>query len=322
MRTVSTIQKLHMVLGIAFILAGATRVVTQAQPVMSWSSSNDPEKAGVAKPVMLDLSTDEKTSEICRDHASATSAVRNLSTTSARTTAGKTVVPTQAGPADKWHFIFSPYFWMAGLHGTTGTPERTVVADESFSDIFGSLNFAFMALFEARKGKWLVLTDVEFVSLEDDRATPGPLFSAVNAKIKMFNFKPEVGYRVFADFEKGNFIDVVGGARIWHISTDLTFSPGILPAAQVDASRSWVDAVGGLRGKASLSEKVFSIGKLDLGGGGSKFTYQLFGGLGYNLNRRIALVGGYRVLDVNYDKNNFVYDMNQRGPIIGAAFRF
>ncbi len=308
-------------LGIVCILAGAAQAMTQTQPVISWSSTNDPEKAGVAKPVVLDLSTDEKTFEICRDHAYKTAAIRNVSTTPVRT-AEKTVARSQAGPADKWHFIFSPYFWMAGLHGTTGTPGRTIVVDESFSDIFGSLNFAFMGLFEARKGNWLVLTDVEFVSLEDERATRGPLFSAVNAKVKMFNFKPEVGYRVFADIEKGHFIDVVGGARIWHISTDLTFSPGILPTAQVDASRSWVDAVGGLRGKVSLSERVFSIGKLDLGGGGSKFTYQLFGGLGYNLNRKVALVGGYRVLDVNYDKNSFVYDMNQRGPIIGAALRF
>jgi len=29
-----------------------------------------------------------------------------------------------------------------------------------------------------------------------------------------------------------------------------------------------------------------------------------------------------RILDVDYDKNNFVYDMNQRGPILGLGFRF
>lgn len=298
-------------------------VTAQAQVVGDRSSKSETKKAEAASPSIgiSKNSTHDKISETSRDADDPrTATVVNAPTSAAKTTS--VVSSPQPAVDEEWHFIFSPYFWMAGLHGTTGTPERTVVADESFSDIFGVLNFAFMGLFEARKGNWLVLTDVEFVSLEDQRATPGPLFSAVNAKIKMFNFKPEVGYRVFADVEKGHFIDVVGGVRIWHISTDLTFSPGILPAAQVDASRSWVDAVGGLRGKASLSEKVFTIGKLDLGGGGSKFTYQLFGGLGYNLNRKVALVGGYRVLDVNYDKNNFVYDMNQRGPIIGAAFRF
>ena len=93
------------------------------------------------------------------------------------------------------------------------------------------------------------------------------------------------------------------------------------------SSRSWVDAVVGLRGKVALSEKVFFLGRFDVGGGGSKFTYQLFGGLGYNINKKVALVGGYRALDVNYDKNNFLYDTNaaradhgHRLQVLGISF--
>ena len=74
--------------------------------------------------------------------------------------------------------------------------------------------------------------------------------------------------------------------------------------------------------KRLCQRKYFFMGRFDVGGGGSKFTYQLFGGLGYNINKKIALVGGYRVLDVNYDRNNFVYDTNQRGPILGVGFKF
>jgi opacity protein-like surface antigen len=51
-------------------------------------------------------------------------------------------------------------------------------------------------------------------------------------------------------------------------------------------------------------------------------TWQVFGGGGYNLNSKIALIFGYRVLDVDYNKDNFVYDMNQRGPIVGLGFKF
>jgi hypothetical protein len=69
-----------------------------------------------------------------------------------------------------------------------------------------------------------------------------------------------------------------------------------------------------MRGKAALSEKFFLMGRFDVGGGGSKFTYQLFGGLGYNLNKKVALIGGYRALDVNYDRNNFLYDTINVGP--------
>jgi opacity protein-like surface antigen len=131
-----------------------------------------------------------------------------------------------------------------------------------------------------------------------------------------------VGYRVFANPEKGQSIDVLGGIRVWHVSTELDFGAGILPATQIQGSRNWVDGIAGLRGRAALSKKIFVTGKFDLGGGGSNFTWQLFAGAGYNVNPKIALIFGYRVLDVDYDKNNFVYDMNQRGPIVGLGFKF
>jgi hypothetical protein len=317
----SPVQKLPTALGLVLILliVGVVSVRAQAQAVVDNSSTSEPKKAEAAKPSLATSQNTEpdKSSEISRGPT-----VANTPTAATGTTSETSSPAPQSTPADKWQFQFSPYFWMAGLHGTTGTPNRTVQLEESFSDIFHSLNFAFMAVFEARKDKFVVITDLEYVSLEDDRATPSPLFSDVNAKIKTFIFDPEVGYRLFDDPEKGAFVDVVGGARIWHISTDLTFSPGILPGTQVDASRTWVDGIGGLRGKAALSEKVFLTGKFDLGSGGSKFTYQLFGGGGYNVTRNIALIFGYRVLDVNYDRNNFVYDMNQRGPIMGVGFKF
>jgi len=250
-------------------------------------------------------------------------------TLSAGTTSKGPVAPIKVfstGPqpasSDKWQFQFSPYFWLASLHGTGGVGNRTVQVDESFSDIFHSLDFALMGVFEARKGKLIVLTDMEYVAISDDKATPGPLFSNVNAKFKTFIFDPEVGYRVFDNPAKGQSIDVLGGIRVWHVSTELNFGAGILPALQVQGSRNWVDAIVGLRGKMALSPKLFATGKFDLGGGGSKFTWQIFAGGGYNINEKIALIGGYRVLDVNYNKNNFVYDMNQRGPIMGLGFKF
>lgn len=321
-------EKQRTVLGLAFILATAGAIGVNAQtPAVAESSPatvaanastpTDPEKTDVAKPT---LATSEKrgsdqTSEIHSDN-STTDALGTTRTT------GTTRTNSPSAADDKWQFVFSPYFWMAGLHGTTGGPNRTVQVDESFADIFGSLKFAFMGVFEAHKNKWAIQTDVEFVSLEDDKATPGPLFSSANAKIKTFVFTPEVGYRIYDDPDKGSFVQVLGGTRIWHISTDLNFGAGVLPAVEIKGSRSWVDGVVGLRGKAALSEKFFVMGRFDVGGGGSKFTYQVFGGLGYNVNKKIALVGGYRALDVNYDKNNFLYDTNQRGLIMGIGFKF
>jgi len=320
--TMSLIRKVVQVVVLAVAVAVSVTAQTQAVADSSPStvaptavSANDPKKLELAKPSNLtsEKSSSEQTSGI-GDRQGPTDSVGNTPT-------GMTVAP-QPVSDDHWQFVFSPYFWMAGLHGTTGGPNRTVQIDESFGDIFDSLKFAFMGVFEAHKNNWAIQTDVEFVSIEDEAATPGPLFSSATAKIKTFVFTPEVGYRIYKSADKSSFVQVLGGTRIWRISSDLTLNAGLLPAVQIKTSRSWVDGVVGLRGKAALSEKFFFMGRFDVGGGGSKFTYQLFGGLGYNLNKKIAVVGGYRALNVNYDRDNFLYDMSQRGPIMGIGFRF
>src|SRR4030095_16472041 len=299
---------------------------SEPKKVEGADSTSEPKKVEATKSSTAsaeNTALPDKTAEInVEKESSVTRGASAPSTTTEPRSETATAPRSQPAPTDKWQFIFSPYFWMAGLHGTTGGPNRTVQVDESFGDIFESLKFAFMGVFEAHKGRLAVQTDLEYVILEDNKATPGPLFSSANAKIKTFVFTPEVGYKIYNDPHKGSFVQVLGGTRIWHISTDITFNAGVLPAVQIKASRSWVDGVVGLRGKAALTEKLFFLGRFDVGGGGSKFTYQLFGGLGYSITEKIALVGGYRALDVNYDKNNFLYDTNQRGPIVGLGFRF
>jgi hypothetical protein len=131
-----------------------------------------------------------------------------------------------------------------------------------------------------------------------------------------------VGYRIVEDREKGNFIDVGGGIRYWRVGLDLTFAPGILPSVTANRSRSWVDGVGAIRGKAHLTKRLFLTGKADLGGGGSNLTYQLLGGVGVLVGKRFALIGAYRHLDVNYNKDDFVFDVALTGPVLGMSIRF
>ena len=314
----SFIPRLCIALSVALVLASVGAISLNAQtPTENSSTSTAATAASTNAPKAIDSKKSEVTANIDTERVTVSSATAKPINSPA------TPVPQTTDPdPDKWQFQFSPYFWLAGLHGTGGVGNRTVAVDESFRDVFDALNFAFMGTFEARKGKFISLTDLEYVSVSDEKATPGPLFSTVDAGFKVFIFDQEVGYRVLENPEKGASLDVVGGARVWRVKTDFEFGAGILPATRIEASRSWVDAVGGLRGKMALSQKMFLTGKFDLGGGGSQFTWQVFGGAGYNLNPKIALIFGYRVLDVDYNKNNFVYDMNQRGPILGLGFKF
>ena len=227
---------------------------------------------------------------------------------------------TSDSDPDQWHFQFSPYLWIAGVSGRAGIGDLEVEVDSGLTDPNVKLNSGFMGVFEARKNKFVLLTDIQYSNLGTERPNPGILFSSASVDFKTFILDPEVGYRVAENAEKRRSLDVLGGIRYWHLETNLNFAAGILAARSATASRGWVDAVGGVRGKMYLSKSIFTMGKADLGGGGAKFTYQLLGGVGFHVHRKIALVAGYRAIHVNYDKDNFLFDTTLQGPIIGATF--
>jgi hypothetical protein len=229
---------------------------------------------------------------------------------------------SQGGTTDEWQFQLTPYLWIAGITGKAGIGDLTVDIDSGITDSDVHLNFGFMGTFEARKNRLVLLTDLQYSNLGTERPTPGPLFSSATADFKTFILDPEVGYRVADNPAKGRFVDVLGGIRYWHLSTDLNFAAGLLPARSATASRDWVDAVLGVRGRMHLSPRLFLTGKADLGGGGSKFTFQLLGGVGFQISKRFVLIGGYRDLDVNYDRRDFLFDTALHGPIFGFGIKF
>jgi len=223
---------------------------------------------------------------------------------------------------DKWHFTISPYLWIAGINGQAGVNDLVVDVDSGLTDDNVHLNAGFMATFEARRNRWLMLTDLQYSNLGTERPTPRGLFSDATAEFKTFILDPEVGYRVASNAEKGRSLDVLGGIRIWHLRANLELDPGRLSARSGSRSKNWVDAVGGVRGRYAVTKRIVLIGKADLGGGGSQFTYQLFGGAGFNVSRTVSLIAAYRLLHVDYDKDNFLFDMGLSGPVLGASFRF
>lgn len=223
--------------------------------------------------------------------------------------------------ADQWHFQFTPYLWVVGVRGRAGIGTLTTQVDSGLGDDNVHLNFGFMGTFEVRRNKFAVVTDLEYANLGTERPTPGPLFSSASADFKAFILDPEVAYRIAANSDTGTFIDVMGGVRYWHLRTDLNFDAGLLSARSATGSKDWADAVIGMRGRAAISRKLFVLGKADVGAGGTKLTYQLFGGAGFKVGDRMSLIGGYRHLRINYDKDNFLFDGSLSGPILGASFR-
>ena len=226
----------------------------------------------------------------------------------------------QPSPSE-WEYSVAPYFFLARLDGTFGARGRTAQGNASFTDIFRNLDFALMGTFEAKKGKFIFLGDAMYMKLSGKKVTPSPLFSDIEVETKELVIDPEVGYRVVD--EKGGSIDLLGGVRFWHVKNHITFQPRILPLVDVEESKNWADPVIGVRGTAHLSPRTFVVGKFDMGGFGlaSDFTGQAFGGVGFKVKPKLALIGGYRYLRVDYVKDDFVFKTAMSGIMLGAKFR-
>ena len=232
---------------------------------------------------------------------------------------GQTAPPQPS--SEGWQVRVIPYLWGSGINGRVGIGDRAADVDASFGNILAHLHFAFMNLVDASwNNKVVILTDLLYTDLRAYRATPGPLFSSVSPSQKLFFLTPEGGYRVI-DASRAS-LDIVGGIRYWHVKSELQFQPGLLPGIDVQGSRGWVDGIIGLRGKVYLPRNWWVTGYGDLGGGGSNFTYQILGAAGVDIHKHYALLFGYRYLNVDYDKDRFLFDTAMKGPLFGFAFKF
>jgi hypothetical protein len=224
---------------------------------------------------------------------------------------------------DGWHFAVSPYLWMSGIHGTVGVGGRDASVHAGFGDIISNLNLGLMAATELQHKRVLLLTDMMWIKLSEDKGFPENQVGEITAKSKVQNFMlgPEVGYRLV---ERSLFnVDAFTGFRYWHLGSSLEFEPNPL-GQKFSTSQNWVDPLVGARLQMPLSPKLRFTVFGDVGGfgAGSQLEWQVAGLLGYQLKKRFTLQAGYRYLDVNYRSGGFKYDVAMSGLLLGTTIRF
>jgi opacity protein-like surface antigen len=217
------------------------------------------------------------------------------------------------GPS--WRFSFTPYVWATGVSGTVGTGSELTQVDISFSDIFDSVDFGVMGLFQARREPWVFRADLFYASLGDQQATTsGSTTIPVNQEDLMI--QPEVGYSIVHG--PWGSVDGLLGARYWHLKVDI--GPAGQPAS---AHRDWVDGTVGAGFTNRPTDRWNLFAKSDVGVGGSNFTWQVVGGLGYDLGSCCTVDAAYRYLAVDYEQDDgFVYDVHFTGPALGLTLHF
>jgi hypothetical protein len=218
-------------------------------------------------------------------------------------------------------FILAPYLWSAGFDGTIGASDGGGRTDADFSGLLDNLEVSGMMLYvDWRRDRWTVFGDWTYVKVTSDAPSPrGLLFSGVNGEIKGNILQAAAGYRVAGDATSG--VDLFGGLRYYNIDARLDLLPGALAARSASGSENWADAIVGARWRGKLSDRWSVSLYGDVGAGGSNGTWQALASIGYHFQWG-AIVGGWRHLYVDYDKDSLKIDAALSGPFLGASFRF
>jgi hypothetical protein len=218
---------------------------------------------------------------------------------------------------DQWHFAVTPYVWIVGLEGDLGVRRLQSNVDLAPWEIVKHLQFGFMANAQARKGPYGLGLDGIYAKLGGARAfairgdTGG-----LDLTQHMTILQPTGGYTIG---DSTWSVDFLVGMRYWNLSTSLDVSFPRL-SNERSGSRQWVDATGGARATYSPYEKVHLVAAADGGEGGSRDTWQALGSVGYDAWSKWRLGAAYRVLAVNYDRNNFLFDTRLKGFVVGATY--
>jgi hypothetical protein len=225
---------------------------------------------------------------------------------------------------DQWQFMVEPYFWMAGIDGSTKNGTDFSV---DINDILDNLQFAFMGTVGAKTGKWSFLVDTIYMDVKGSQDTSvGVLNRTINTsaevEVKSWVVTPVIGYSVI-DCNKGK-LDIVAGARYLNVQVDVNLN---LDAAyrsfapERSGSDNIWDGIVGVKGEIALYEQLYMPLYLDIGTGNSDFTWQVAGGLGYRFSA-CDVIAGYRYLSWDFDDSSPINDMNLSGPYVGVKFVF
>jgi opacity protein-like surface antigen len=272
----------------------------------------------------------------------------------------KEVVPVEKSwcePPPPWEIRIGLPGWMAGLSGDSGVKGLEASSDVKFSQLLKHLTHVPVALsINARYGRWEFWVDGQYIEVGTSATLPGLLFTDANVHIKNALAEGFVGYRLI-NCDNAN-LSLFAGSRWTYLEGDLSIFDngdarlvrlrellGIRRRLDFSDSIGWVDPVIGLRGRLKIwrATKLFAEG--DVGGfnanadtayelhrqgrtivresvDSTDWSYQLAGGLEFQLTRNLWAQLGWRYIKYDFKKNGFTDTNALNGPFLQAGVNF
>ncbi len=243
-----------------------------------------------------------------------------------------------ASDNNDWQFEVTPYLWAVAQNGDTGARnvkgsgiDLIAELEMSTSDIFKNLDSGFLLNASAKNDKWLFFIDTVYMKVGVDKSGEGITGIGdnkvdVTAREQLIDLV--AGYKVYKT--KNTELYLYGGMRYADVETTINadFTPLGIPelnlTKQIKVGDTWVDPLIGVYSNWQVSKKLVVMTRLEVGGFGvaSDNSWLVAVGLNQTLNKKWSLKYSYRYLAVDYDDNDFVFDVDSNGLLIGATYAF
>lgn len=284
----------------------------------------------------------------------------SLSDDSKSTDTSKEIPPVEKSWCETpppWEIRIGVPGWLSSVSGDTGVKGIVTSPDVSFDQLLNHLTHFPIALSaDARYQRWEFHVDGEYIEVGTSAPLPGLLFTNADVHIKNALVEGFFGYRLISC--DNAFLSLIAGARWTYLQGDLSIFDngdarlvilrrllGIPGRLDFSDSIDWVDPVIGSRGKLKIWKATRLWAEGNVGGfdansdtafelhrqgrtivkspvDSTDWSYDVAGGLEFQLTRQFWTQIGYRYFKYDYRKAGFTNKLAEQGPLIQAGINF
>lgn len=231
---------------------------------------------------------------------------------------------------DSWQFSAHLLGWVPSVSGDATIKGTKADVDVGADQLIDALQGAVELGFEARRNKYGLYMQPNWISLEAD-AKSGGVSGTDDVTLWLVDAG---GFYQLSQWggEKPSSLDAVLGVRYWYLKNDITIKDPTGAAVLNDSTTTdMTDPVIGLHARVNLAQKLDLLLHGDIGGFGisgstSDFSWQAIGSLGYTLSEAWSLSLGYRALSVDKHSGDGAdeqgAELNFHGLMAGLEYRW
>jgi hypothetical protein len=244
-----------------------------------------------------------------------------------RQVSSRSVDPVQKKTPKEKDFTFTvnPYLWTVAIGGSVQhSSSLPYYFDLNFTDAVKDWKMAAMLAGRFKYKSVSLLYDVVYLSMKPDLYVPVYTgYASGTSDIKQFVGDFSLAYRIPLNIRTIQ-LDFYGGVRVWSLDTKIDLTSSYGPTYSNDNSKTWVDPIIGVGGYFVLSKVWFSYFKADIGGFSvaSDWTSTFAWAFGYKFSDHWNTSLGLKHLNIDYDKDKFMWDVSEYGLLLTLGYQF